>query len=109
MTFDEWGKQDFTIYDTTQVPQWQGVTRMYADWKQEREKYQSHRKEAIRWYRRFKEEQAKNEKLIKVLEDIANSSHQTYDGKDGQYGIGVADGHRCAANIARAVLKEVGK
>ena len=50
---------------------------------------------------------AERVKLIEALEDIANSSHQTYDGKDGQYGIGVADGHRCAANIARAVLEEV--
>lgn len=40
-----------------------------------------------------------------AIHEIVNSPHQVYDNhKGGQYGVGVADGHRCAANMARAAL-----
>jgi succinate dehydrogenase/fumarate reductase flavoprotein subunit len=50
-------------------------------------------------------------RLRAALEEIRDSSHQSYDNEatrdgDRQYAIGVADGHRCAANIARAALQD---
>jgi hypothetical protein len=43
----------------------------------------------------------------KALEKIC-TEHQSYDsGESGQYGIGVVDGHRCAANIARAAREAI--
>lgn len=44
----------------------------------------------------------------RALERIANDPHQVYDnGSTGSYGIGVADGHRCAGNTARAALGQL--
>lgn len=43
--------------------------------------------------------------LRSALEKIANSPHCSYENNPGQYGTGVADGHRCAANMARAALE----
>lgn len=39
-----------------------------------------------------------------ALLKIANDPHCVYAPDADQYGIGVADGHRCAAKIARSVL-----
>jgi hypothetical protein len=39
-----------------------------------------------------------------ALLKIANDPHCCYKLEGGQYEIGVADGHRCAARIARSVL-----
>ena len=39
-----------------------------------------------------------------ALEGIANSPHCSYENNPGEYGTGVADGHRCAANMARKAL-----
>lgn len=50
------------------------------------------------------------EALISTLEQIAQHPHCNYDHPDngpnagGSYGIGCADGHRCAAQITRAAL-----
>lgn len=50
---------------------------------------------------------AENERLRGVLEKIADDPHNSYEvNRGGQYGIGVTDGHRCAAQTARAALKE---
>lgn len=47
-------------------------------------------------------------KMIATLQAIANDRHCQYDQvEDGTYGTGVADGHRCAAKKARAILKEI--
>lgn len=44
------------------------------------------------------------ERLREALEEIA-AQHQSYESNPGgQYGIGVTDGHRCAAKIANAAL-----
>jgi hypothetical protein len=50
----------------------------------------------------------------KVLEEIANSSHQAYDGNasfisehSSGYALGVADGHRCAAATAKLYLERI--
>lgn len=40
-----------------------------------------------------------------ALENIANHPHQSYPDNCGPYEIGVSDGHRCAANEARAALE----
>lgn len=40
-----------------------------------------------------------------ALKEIRDSPHQTGD-LVGQYGIGVQDGHRCAASMARAALAD---
>jgi len=47
--------------------------------------------------------EAENAQLREALENIANHPHSTYSSVS-QYDIGVVDGHRCAASIARAVL-----
>jgi hypothetical protein len=48
--------------------------------------------------------------LVAALESIANSPHCSYDSYHGaeglSYATGVADGHRCAANMARAALAD---
>lgn len=44
-------------------------------------------------------------RLRDALREIAEHAHNAYDTNgEGQYGIGVTDGHRCAASIARAAL-----
>lgn len=48
------------------------------------------------------------EGLIEALERIA-TEHVSYDEAHGQYGIGVVDGHRCAATVARAALAAIPK
>ena len=54
-----------------------------------------------------KELQAEVARLREALEQIANDPHQVYDdGATGTYGIGVADGHRCAGNKARQALSQ---
>ena len=53
--------------------------------------------------KRFAALEAENAQLREALEDIANHPHSTYSSVS-QYDIGVVDGHRCAASIARAVL-----
>lgn len=52
------------------------------------------------------EQQAEQiERLRKALTAISDDPHCSYENSgDGQYGIGVADGHRCAANKAREAL-----
>lgn len=52
------------------------------------------------------EDQAEIARLRAALESIADSPHCQYENsKDGtSYGVGVADGHRCAATTARAAL-----
>jgi len=45
----------------------------------------------------------KNAALVEALERIAFHAHNTYAVSE-QYDIGVTDGHRCAAKIARAAL-----
>jgi len=48
---------------------------------------------------------ARVEELEGALKEIAESKHCSYpEGDWTNYGIGVADGHRCAANAARAAL-----
>jgi chromosome segregation ATPase len=53
--------------------------------------------------------EARAERLEAVLREIRDSSHQSYQstvhGGSGPYVTGVADGHRCAAKIARAALE----
>ena len=50
---------------------------------------------------------AKLAQCTAALERIA-SDHQNYEANGpGQYGIGVTDGHRCSANIARAALADL--
>jgi hypothetical protein len=45
-------------------------------------------------------------RAVEALTKIANDPHCSYDScENGQYGIGVVDGHRCAATKARAALK----
>jgi hypothetical protein len=56
---------------------------------------------------------AKVERLREVLEKIRDHRHCSYDRPDPveaarnrrEYDIGVTDGHRCAATIARVALK----
>ena len=43
--------------------------------------------------------------LENALEEIASSPHCSYENNPGEYGTGVADGHRCAANMARQALE----
>ena len=50
--------------------------------------------------------EARVETLEKALREIAISPHSTGDTHGDMYGIGVQDGHRCAATIAAAALKE---
>ena len=50
--------------------------------------------------------EARVETLEKALREIALSPHSTGDTHGGMYGIGVQDGHRCAATIAAAALEE---
>ena len=50
------------------------------------------------------------DRLREALREIAEHPHCSYDhpsnsSRGGDYGIGTADGHRCAANVARAALK----
>ena len=48
----------------------------------------------------------------KALDRIAHHPHIAYDhpsNGNGQYGIGCADGHRCAAKIAEAALAPAAK
>ena len=48
----------------------------------------------------------KLERCEKALREIVEDPHCNYDNVEpGGYGIGVADGHRCAANKARAALQ----
>ena len=57
------------------------------------------------WTEREKAER-ENERLRETLTEIESDIHQSYEGREpGQYGIGVADGHRCAARKARAALR----
>ncbi len=42
----------------------------------------------------------------KVLKDIRDSPHKRYPADPTEYYIGVADGHRCAAKMARDVLNK---
>lgn len=43
--------------------------------------------------------------LLAALEEIANDPHCSYENTEGgSYGIGVTDGHRCAATKARAAI-----
>ena len=47
------------------------------------------------------------ERLRAALRVISESPHQQYDQNSADmYGIGVTDGHRCAAVLARAALPE---
>ena len=47
------------------------------------------------------------ERLRAALEDIAESKFCAYENTgSGQYGIGVTDGHRFCAKLAKAALKE---
>ena len=57
------------------------------------------------------ERMAEIRRLRTALEAIANDPHCAYDhpaNQEGQYAIGVADGHRCAATKARAALQQKG-
>lgn len=52
---------------------------------------------------------AERASLVADLERLAADPHQSYDhpevrGRDTSYATGIADGHRCAANTARAAL-----
>lgn len=52
------------------------------------------------------------ETLVEALRSIAQHPHCDYgypssQSGDMQYAIGVADGHRCAANVARATLSTI--
>jgi hypothetical protein len=47
-----------------------------------------------------------NDRLVAVMKQISNHSHCQYYLESGEYGKGVADGHRCAAQIAREALEE---
>ena len=54
---------------------------------------------------RADEAQEKIDRLKAALLQIQNSPYQSYEHSgSGQYGIGVADGHRYCARIAREVL-----
>lgn len=48
---------------------------------------------------------AEIQRLRGALETIANSSHCESHPGESDYGMGVADGHRCAANMAKAALE----
>ena len=51
---------------------------------------------------------ADNERLRAALREIANSKFCMYENTEsGQYGIGVTDGHRYCANIAKEALAAV--
>jgi hypothetical protein len=50
--------------------------------------------------------EARVETLEEALREIAISPHSTGDTHGDMYGIGVQDGHRCAATIAASALKE---
>ena len=56
------------------------------------------------------EERQSRQALVAALRAITEHPHQSYDhptnGGNGMYGTGCADGHRCAANVARAVLAQ---
>lgn len=47
--------------------------------------------------------------LLAVLREIAETPHQTYGHKQGsgEYAVGVADGHRCAAKTAKNAIAKV--
>jgi len=48
-----------------------------------------------------------NTRLREALERIAHHAHCSYEGSGaGDYGVGVTDGHRCAAMVARAALTQ---
>lgn len=45
--------------------------------------------------------------LLEALEQIATSPHQDYSTNEHSlYGTGVADGHKCAANIAKQAIEK---
>ncbi len=55
----------------------------------------------------LREAAAEIERLRAALREIRDTDHQSYDlVGQGQYGYGVADGHRCAAKIAEDALAE---
>ena len=45
------------------------------------------------------------EEVEEILRDIITTDHCIYNGND-QYGIGVVDGHRCAANMSRKAWED---
>lgn len=45
------------------------------------------------------------EALVRALQEISNSPHCVYPVPSDQYQIGVTDGHRCAANIAKKAIE----
>ena len=54
----------------------------------------------------FQEAATEIDRLRAALEEIAHSKYCNYENTGGgQYGIGVTDGHRYCALIARAVLE----
>ena len=59
---------------------------------------------------RLEKAEAETERLRGALEEIAEDPHQLYTGgESGQYDIGVADGHRCAAMKAERALAVEGE
>lgn len=64
---------------------------------------------AVELYRRVDALQARVDALEAALREIAEHPHCQYATNEAKhvpryYNIGVADGHRCAANIARVAL-----
>ena len=48
---------------------------------------------------------AQNEYLLRALRTIRDSPHNVYRNNErGTYGIGVTDGHRCSASIAKIAI-----
>ena len=48
-----------------------------------------------------------NADLLEALERIATSPHQDYSTNEHSlYGTGVADGHKCAANLAKQAIEK---
>ena len=48
---------------------------------------------------------AKNDTLLEALRTIRDSPHNVYRNNErGTYGIGVTDGHRCSAGIAKIAI-----
>jgi hypothetical protein len=61
---------------------------------------------------KLNEAEEKLEIAVEALRGIKNSPHCNYDNRQtgsGQYGIGVVDGHRCAASLARKALEKMGE
>lgn len=55
--------------------------------------------------RELKEQAALVAPMLEALEKIARHSHCDYSvNGGGEYGTGITDGHRCAADIARAAI-----